>query len=261
MPGPATRRVAAKKLSDFEADIMTLYDLKPGSLRRRAGETKDQLLDRIERDAGDVLLIAEGSVPVLCAVFDQPQDIIETLIAASDSLQEALFKGQDIARLRLEESRDAAVALKEFMRRKLKEEHRRITHDENWPEDPEAFHLELSAILPEALFDYNGSVIQMSAPLHVTIPEIESIIKDSPRLKRLQTIYMTKEDSLAEVNFAEKAATGPAAGAYRFLVNRQPEKYSDKQQIDLKTSGFAPPPKDFGQHNVLFRKKDKESEK
>lgn len=239
---------------------MTLYDLKAGGLHRRVGETKDQLLDRIERDGGDILLIAEGSIPVLCAVFDQPHDVIETLVAASDSLQESLYKGQDIARLRLEESRDAAVALKEFMRRKLKEEHRRITHEDNWPEDAEEFHMELSAILPEALSDYSGSTIQMAAPLHCTIKEIENVIAGSDRLQRLQEIYMSKDEAAAEANFAEKAAIGTAAGAYKFLANRQPEKYSDKQQIDVKNVGFQPPPADFGTRNVLFGKKDKEIE-
>ena len=258
MPGPATKRVAARQLSNYEMDFLTKWGIAVGSRRRRAGETTDQLMDRIEAEAGEILLMTEGSVPAVCAVFDQPHASIETLIAASDDLQMALEKGEDIAALRVEQGREAAVALKEFALRKLKEEHRRVTHEDNWPTDPKMFHVELLSLLPQALRDYGGSVIQMSEPLSATTSEIEAIIASDESLQRLQMICLTKDDAAAEANFAEKAATGPAAGAHKFLTNRQPEKYGDVSKHEIKNVGFDPPPADFGAKNALFTKKESE---
>ena len=238
-------------------DLLTLHGIQSGSLRRRAGETTEDLMDRIDREGADILIIGEGSIPLMCAVFDQGYDVIETLIDSSGQLQEAKEKGDQIMQIRETESREAALALKEFALRKLKDEHRRITHSDDWPTDPELFHVELLALLPDALRDYNGSVIQMSEPLSATVDEIESVIAGSEILQRLQMICMTKDDAAAEANFAEKAATGPAAGALSFLKNRQSDKYGDKSTIDYKNVGFdvpppGPPP------NALFTKKEKE---
>ena len=236
---------------------MTVCDLNVGGLRRRPGEDTESLLERIERDAGEILIQAEGSIPIVCAVFDQPEDVIQTLIDSSDDLQAAMEKGLQIRELRDRESRDAAVALKEFALRKLKEERRLITHEDNWPEDPKLFHMELVAILPQALEDYNGSVIQMAAPLNCTVEELENAIASDKKLQRKQLICLTKDEAAAEANFAEKAATGPAAGAHKFLTNRQPEKYGDKSQIDVKNIGFDVPPSGFGA-SILDRKKEDE---
>lgn len=261
MPGPKTKRVAARQLSHYEMDFLTKWGIHPGAKRRRAGESTEDLLDRIEIEARDILIMTEGSVPAVCAVFDQPHETIETLIAASDALHEALEKGEQIARLRIEEGLEAAKALQEFALKKLKEENRLTTHGDDWPRDPEMFHVELKAIIPQALRDYGGSVIQMSEPLSATISEIETIISADESLQRLQMICLTKDDAAAEANFAEKAATGPAAGAHKFLTNRQPDKYGDKSKVEVTNVGIGLPPEDFGTRNVLNRKKNEESEK
>lgn len=257
MAGPSTRRVAAKKLSDYEMDFLVRFNLAPGCKRRRAGESMEDLLDRIKTDAIEILIMTEGSVAATAAVFDQPMSTIQTMIDVSDDLDDALEKGLQIARLREQESRDAALALKDFALKKFREEPRLVTHADNWPIDPELFYVELKEILPQALEDYGGSVIQMSMPLSVTISEIEAVIASDTYLQRKQMICMTKDDAAAEANFAEKAATGPAAGAYKFLSNRQPDKYADKQQIEFKNTGFQPPPAGEPK-NALFNKKDEE---
>lgn len=259
MAGPRTRRASAKKLSDYEMDFLTRYNLAPGCKRRRAGENMEDLLDRIKVEAVEILIMTEGSIGATAAVFDQPRSTIQTMIDVSDDLDDALEKGLEIARIREKESRDAALALKDFALKKLKEEPRLVTHDDNWPEDPELFHEELKKLLPRALEDYGGSVIQMSMPLSVTTSEIEAVIASDTTLQRKQMICMTKDDAAAEANFAEKAATGPAAGAFKFLSNRQPDKYSDKQQIDVKNVGFQPPPPG-PPPNALFPKKDEEEQ-
>ena len=238
-------------------EFLTRWGVAVGSRRRKAGEGKEDHLDRVEAEAADILVLTEGSVEACCAVFDVPSATMEAIIAFSEDLQEAYEKGEEIAALRVSNGYDAAIALKDFALKKLKEEHRLVTHDDNWPTDPEMFHEELLALLPQALRDYGGSVIQMSEPLSATTSEIEAVIASDESLQRLQMICLTKDDAAAEANFAEKAATGPAAGAYKFLSNRQPDKYSDRSQVEVKNVGFEPPP-EGAVKNALFTKKEPE---
>jgi hypothetical protein len=238
-------------------DMLTLYGVTPGEYSHRKNESQGEYIDRFMRDAPNILIISEGNATVVAAVFEDTFDNVQTLIDSSPLLRAAQEKGVVIRETRESMGRDAALAIKEHALLKLKEEHGRITHSDDWPEDPELFHGELLEILPEALRDYNGSVIQMSEPLSATIEEIDSVIASSEKLQRLQKICMTKDEAAAEANFAEKAATGPAAGAHKFLSNRQPERYGDKSTVDYRNVGFDVPPSG-PPPNALRVKKEKE---
>ena len=257
MTAKRTKRIAARQLSIHDMEFLAKWGVSVGSRRRRAGEDEQTHLSRVEAEAADILVLTEGSVSACCAVFDVPKASMEAIIAFSDELQEAFEKGEEIKALRVDSGYDAAEAVKEYALKKLKEEHRLVTHGDNWPTDPQMFHAELLAILPQALRDYGGSVIQMSEPLSATTSEIEAIIASDESLQRLQMICLTKDDAAAEANFAEKAATGPAAGAHKFLTNRQPDKYGDVTKHEIKNVGFEPPPEE-ARKNALFTKKEPE---
>lgn len=257
IPTPKIKRTSAKKLSNAEIDMLTLYGVEPGECSHRKGETQGEYIERFLTDAPDLLIICEGNATMVAAVFEDTFDNVQTLIDSDAKLRSAQEKGVVVREARESMGRDAALAIKEHALLKLKEEHGRITHSDDWPEDPELFFAELLEILPEALRDYNGSVIQMSEPLSATIEELEAVVASSEKLQRLQRICMTKDEAAAEANFAEKAATGPAAGAHKFLTNRQPEKYGDKSTVDYKNVGFEVPPQG-PPPSALSPKKEKE---
>jgi hypothetical protein len=238
-------------------EFLTRHGVGVGSRRRLTGEDETTFLHRIETEAADILIMTEGSLEACAVVFETPLSTIEPIVAFNEHLQEAADRGEEIKALRVSNGYDAAVALKDLLLKRLKDEPCRVTHDDDWPTDPEMFHVELLALLPQALRDYGGSVIQMSEPLSATTSEIEAIIASDESLQRLQMICLTKDDAAAEANFAEKAATGPAAGAHKFLTNRQPEKYGDVTKHEIKNVGFEPPPAGAVK-NALFTKKEPE---
>lgn len=259
MAGPKNSYVAAKQLSRAEMNILTEFGIETGEYAHRPEETQDEFIQRFLQDAPAIFIAGEGSAMLVAAVFDTTHDNVQTFIDGFDHIRKAQEKGLEIRATREQVGRSAAIAIREYTLERLKDESGRVAHGDDWPTDPESFHVELKALLPQALRDYGGSVIQMSMPLSVTVSEIEQVIASDTKLQRLQMICMTKDEAAAERNFAEKAATGPAAGAHKFLSNRQPDKYGDKQQIDIKNVGFQPPPSG-PPPSVLTGKKDNDSD-
>ena len=260
MPGPKTRWAAAKKLSDVEVDLMSLYGYAAGSRAHAPGESGEDFAERLRHQVKEVLVAVEGSELATAAVFNTTPLVIETLIAGFDDVMEARNEGLAIRESRATESRDAVVVIKDLALKRLKEERHPVTHNFDWPDDPEMFHVELMEILPQAIRDYNGSIMQIQNALSLHQDRIEPVIAANKSLKEMQRVCLGGPIAEGERNVEQQIATGRIPEVLRFLAARYPEVYGNKQDINFKNVGFEPPPTGPVPNALFDTPNDKEKE-
>lgn len=251
MPGPKTRWASAKKLSDAEIDLMSLYGYADKSRCHQPGESGLDFADRLRYEVMEVLIAVEGSELAASRIFGVQPLVVETLIAGFDDVMEARDEGLAIHETRNTESRDAVVVIKDLALARRKEARHPVTHNFDWPENPELFHMELMSILPQAIRDYNGSIVQIQDALSLDKDRIEPVIEADEKLKVMQKVCRNSPVAVGEATVESRLATGKIPEVLRFLAARYPEVYGNKQDVNFRNVGFAPPPADFGK-SALF---------
>lgn len=253
-------RKAATQAHDFDKILLEAYGLAVGCRAQAPDESNADFNERIYAEFGEIIAVCEGSIELAAIVFGMDDRLLHDIAGTNDVLKSQWRMANALETAREKRGEEAAADLKEELVRQASPDKYKYKRKKVWPKDPAARKKQITKALTElgAMRDYNGSTIQMASPMQLTPDELDAVIQSSPDLIRLQKIEQTRDDAAAERNLLSLAATGTSATApMKVLTNRHPEKYSDKQQIDVKNTGFAPPTPDTTPKSVLFKEKEK----
>ena len=217
-----------------------VFGLDEGSLSHKAGEDVNDFIDRMVVELPEVLIKAEGIIEIAAAVFDCDVAVVKDLVKNYAILDEAKAKGVRIGVARNKGDDATANAAKASALNHVRNVENKIRVD-SWKGTDEQKEAKLNALLPRALSDYGGSETAIATALSLNVDEITSALEADPDLQELQVKALVAKIQRIEDHVFEIAVTSqsPTAGIF-LLKNYAPDKYSDKQQVEV--SGFASPP-------------------
>ena len=250
---------AAYRLNELEIRLMKQFDLALGTHARAAAESPGEFLERIARQAPEVIVKAEGSIEIAALVFSITPEVLDDMKGRYPQISDAHTKGLGIHHARKTQADEVVVEVKKELLRSLTEEDSRPVRKNNLPSDPAKRLASLLRLIPDYLEPYYGCPHQMSGPMKATSDEIQQAIDSDEDLLRQQTIFRSIPKAAALKNLQNRAATDTSAAAAKYLEKVFPEEFGPKQDINLKNFGFEPPPADHGTQNVLTRR-NKENE-
>lgn len=253
------RKPAAKAADELTALVLETTGLAPGCRAQSNDETNQDFFDRILAEFPEVISACEGSIELAAVIFDIDDGALKDIANINPAFKSQWQKAAGLMLQREKRDEEVTLMLKEEMVRQANPDKYKYQRKKVWPKDPKARRRQIIKALTDlgAMDDYNGSTIQMAKPMKLTPEELDAVIQSDPELVRWQRICQSGDDAAAERNLILQAATGNSpTAAMKVLTNRHPDKYSDKQQIDVKNTGFAPPSKDDVPENVLFKKKE-----
>ena len=217
-----------------------MFGLEAGALGHKAGEDVNDFIDRMVTQLPEVLVKAEGSLEIAGAVFDCDVAVVKDLVKSHAIIDEARAEGIRIAVSRNKGDDDAANAAQSRALNHVRNVDNKLRIDGlKGTEAQKAAQLE--ALLPRALTDYGGSETAIATALSLTVDEVSSAIAASPELEILQEKAFIARVGSIEDHLIELALTSQSPTAAIFVLkNLVPDKYSDKQQVEV--SGFSAAP-------------------
>lgn len=143
--------------------------------------------------------------------------------------------------------REESKHIKEEIVDSLKKEAKGIGDDrikrKTWPKDKLRRMKSLHKVMPQAIDEYRGELSTMAAALNLPITELEEIIEQNDEFQELMVIAENKAVSEVEAHLFQLCieSNSPTAAMF-YLKNKAPNRWSDKSQVEVKNTGFAPPP-------------------
>jgi len=216
------------------------FGLSDGSLSQKAGEDIEAFMDRMVVELPEVLVKAEGNLDIAGAVFACDTAVMKDMVKSYAILDEARAEGQRIGLARDKGEDDAANAAQERALNHVREVESKLRITE-WSGNEAQRHNKLMQLLPRALADYGGSETAIATALSLTVDEVSAAIASDPTMEELQEkAFVALVGGIEDHLFSLAITSQSPTAAIFVLKNLVPQKYSDKQQVEV--SGFAKPP-------------------
>jgi hypothetical protein len=140
--------------------------------------------------------------------------------------------------------RETADDIREQIVGEVQADDKRVTR-KTWPIDRERRFESARKIMRQALIDYDGQEAAIAAALRLPMVEVMAVIEGNEDLNSLYDEMQNYAIAKVEKQLYKLAleSNSPTAGMF-YLKNARPEKWADKSQVEVKNTGFAPPPAD-----------------
>jgi len=119
-----------------------------------------------------------------------------------------------------------------------------------WPTDPDDRHDMITEYLMISLMENEGNVIEVAACLSLEIHEITEFLYADQDLMEQKDRGLLASVLRSEAMLLAKAAEGNIPAVKMLLINRDPENWSEKSTVTVKSEGFSPP--DAVQHGSVL---------
>jgi len=224
-------------------DICREYGFRHGSRKQKTGESNAEFAERIKKSGATVIAKCRGDLRIVALVYDAPQQLIEDLVATTGKLNKALSKARALAVAEAEGDKDGQKkAVKALRDRGVPiEERSDKLKRRNWPQDAGDREKAVREALCVSLVENQGDVAETSAYLNVPINEINEMLGRYEDVMQAYDSGLAVQARMAESQAFKQAQLGNMQALKMVMTNVLPERWSERQQVDLRRVGFAPP--------------------
>lgn len=141
-------------------------------------------------------------------------------------------------------SKEIAEEIREQVKGEVLDDDKKVKR-KTWPIDRDKRMVSATKIMRQALIDYEGQEAAIAAALRLPVSEVMYVIENSEELTALYEEMLNHRIAKAESRLYELSIeSNSPTGLMFYLKNARPEKWADKSQVEVKNTGFAPPPAD-----------------
>jgi len=222
-------------------DPCAAYGYKTGDRRRRSDEDPAKFIKRVIKYAPEVIAKCEGDLPAVALVFGIQLPMLEDLVTVHKrTLGRALTKARALASARQSESEKDVIAAKAELVKEIKDQDRRLKR-KSWSKDPDKRAADIKDALMVSLVENDGDVAETSLCLNVPIAEINELLDADTDIQSARDEGLRVQATKAESQAFKKAQMGDNAMIKLLLTNLSGDRWSERQQVDVRKIGFAPP--------------------
>lgn len=224
-------------------DICREYGFRHGSRRQKTGEDRAEFIERIKKTGSAVITKCRGDLRVVALVFDVPQQMIEDIVATTPKLAKVLARSRALALAESEGDKAAKQKAVKALRDKgvpIDERDDRVRRH-NWPQDETAREAAIREALCVSLVENMGDVAETSSCLNVPIHEINRMLGKYDDVLGAYDEGLAVQARVAESQAFKQVNMGNMQALKMVMTNILPERWSERQQVDVRRVGFAPP--------------------
>jgi hypothetical protein len=229
-----------------KSDPALAYGLKSKSKRMRRDETPDKFLARLVRDCPAVIKKCKGDLPTVALVFGVQLPMMEDVVAANrKTVGQALAKARALAAAELQGDQSKVDEAREKLDEVVEDKQvdKRLKR-RNWPQDVGERVSQISDALVVSLVENNGDIKETSECLNVPIHEILDLVDTDDEVAGALEQGQRVQASIAESQAFKRMQNGDNAMIKMVLTNLHGDRWAERQKVDVKRVGFAPPEKD-----------------
>jgi hypothetical protein len=217
------------------------YGLKSGSKRRRKDEDKEKFLARIVKTCSKVIAQCLGDLPAVALVYGVDIELMEAVVASNrTTIGKVLTRAKAEQAARVHRSAEEAEAAKRLLMAEVRQDDKRLKR-KSWPTDPEKRREDIHDALCVSLVENDGDIVEASLCLNVPIAEINEMMDGDEVLLSAREEGLRVQATKAESQAFKKAGMGDNAMIKLLLTNLSGDRWSERQQVDVRRVGFAPP--------------------
>jgi hypothetical protein len=220
-------------------DPAAAYGLKSGTKRRRKGEEPGKFIERVAKYAPKVIVQCDGDIPVVALVFGVQLEMMEDIITAK-KLSKFVAQGRANAAARARGDSEVAAAAKKALLDEVDDKDKRLIR-KAWPVDPEQRRSDIHDALCISLIENEGDISETSSCLNVSIDEINEMMEGDEVLLNARARGLQVQATRAESQVFGLMKQGNFQAAKMVLTNLLSDQWSERQQVDVRRVGFAPP--------------------
>ena len=234
------------------SDPCSVYGLKSGSKRRRKGEDPGAFLKRVVKLAPKVFAQCDGDVPTTALVFGISLEMMDDIVSCHrKALSGPLAKARAVAAARVYQTQEIADEAKKALLHEVADKDRRLKR-KSWPVDEDQRRGDIHDALVVSLIENEGDISEASSCLTVSIHEINEMMDGDDELLSAREAGLRVKAVRAESRLFALADQGNVQSVKMVLTNLHGEMWSERQQVDVRRVGFAPPDdKDMEDASIL----------
>lgn len=224
-------------------DPCALYGFTARSKKRRKDETPEKFLKRVVKTAPKVIAGCKGDLPTVALVFDVPIGLMEDLVRAhTTTLGKAVRAARALEHAKAEENKQLAKEARETLRGAVGEDKtdRRLKR-KAWSTDPDQRASDICDALLVSLVENEGNLAEVGKCLNVPVHEILELMEGNEELLSARDAGLRVKAAMAESRLFDLAAQGNVQSVKMVLTNLNGDMWSERQQVDVRRVGFAPP--------------------
>jgi hypothetical protein len=222
-------------------DPASAYGLKSGSRKRRRDEDPAAFIKRIVKTFPKVIAQCRGDLPTAALVFGVQLPMMEDIVAAHrPKLGRPYSKARALAAAEAHRSVEEADAARKELMAEVEEKDRRLKR-KYWPTDEDQRRSDIHDALIVSLIENEGDVAETSSCLNVPIHEINEMMEGDEDLLGARAAGLRVQAVKAESALFKGAQSGNNVMVKMVLTNLLGDQWSERQQVDVRRVGFAPP--------------------
>jgi len=208
--------------------------IKAGSRRQVEHESNADFLKRISRSCTTAIKACSGDLSKTGDIYGVETAIIEAIVEKNKSRLGPVVK----------EARRLAFEVKDSRVVEEVEEKDHRKKRSNWSTDPTIRLNDILSVLPISLVENEGDIAECSECLNIPIHEIHDLIDSSEKLQEIREVGLRVKSTRAESKLYALMDAGNQQSVKMVLNNLDSERWGDRQQVDVRRVGFAPPSKE-----------------
>jgi len=216
--------------------------IKAGSRRQTEHESNADFLKRISRSCTTAIKACSGDLSKVGDIYGVETAIIEAIVEKNRGRLAPIVKE---ARRIAHETKDSRVV-------EEVEERDSRTKRRNWPTNPSERTSAISSVLSISLVENEGDIAECAECLNVPIHEIHDLIDGSEDLQVAKARGLRSMATKKTSQMYKLGDKGNATMVWKTVTNLDPENWGDRQQVDIKRVGFAPPTKEEADTASIF---------
>jgi hypothetical protein len=225
-------------------DPCRVYGLTSRAKRQRKDEDNAAFIKRLTKYLPRVIEQAKGDIQACALVFDVPVQMIEDVVAANrKTIGKVLTKARALAKAELERNSELAAEARKELHREVHgaEVTDKRLRRKSWPRDEDQRRCDIHDALCVSLVENEGDIVETSECLNVPIHEINEMLEGDEALLAARDAGLRVKAVRAESRLFGQMDQGNMQAVKMALTNLHGDMWSERQQVDVRRVGFAPP--------------------
>ena len=230
-------------------DITKQYGYtRSGLKKKKAKETQPEFVARIVTDFPEVITRCEGNVDAAARVFGLDPalgtNMLLDIINGRPKCGKAMTSARGLAKMKADGAEDEFKALKAELENGYKKADGDKVRRKGWPKDDDERRAKWIKILVQEIPKHEGNLITCGEFLNIPVWEIQRLIAEDESVAQAERIALGVVAARSAAAMYEQAGNGSMAAIKLVLTNLDSERWSDRQSVDVKHTGFTPPSED-----------------
>ena len=247
--------------------------LRPKYYRKKVSEDHQQFIDRMVKQLPRVLVKCESNVPTIAELYGVDPDLIKVVIQSNrnkkfkvgktaKTLRAYEVEGMAIASARDKYDAEVSNKIRAKALKDIEDTSEKRVQRRNWPTDPDERVAAIFDFLMDALVQYGANCVEIAEAGNLKLWEIGRAVEASAALQAARDEGMRVRVMMAEGRMFHLSDTSNNPGApNKVLVNFSGGRWSERQDVTVRSVGFEAPKDDEEQKSILtFVTNKKEAE-